>query len=282
MRIGISLPVRELQNDIQAIRAFAQAAEELGFTHLRVPEQIIRPDNGHLHEPLTLLAYIAGVTTRIELVPSVIVVPARQTVLVARQAAEIDVLSGGRLRMAVGVGRSREEYEALGVDFHTRGARCEEQIELLRQLWSQEEVKFEGRFDRVVGMGINPLPVQRPIPIWIGGSGNPVPQIRRRIGRQEDGWFLLCTPEDYPGLRDEIHAHARQVGRDPASIGSEAGVAVVGPREAEWKDRVSGWRQAGLSHLCLRTLGVGLDAQAHIDTMRRAHREIPSDPSGVA
>lgn len=276
LRIGISLPVRDLENDIQAIKAFAQAAEELGLTHLRVPDQVIRASSGQLHEALTLLAYVAAVTERIELVPSVIVLPARQTALVAKQAAEIDVLSGGRLRMAIGVGRSREEYQALGMDFHTRGARCDEQIELLRQLWTQEEVRFNGRFDRVEGMGIHPLPVQRPIPIWIGGSGNPGPRIRRRIGRQADGWFVLCDPEEYPGIRDEIHAYAREAGRDPAGIGTEASVAVVGPRQAEWKDRVSGWRQAGLSHLCLRTLGVGLDARAHIETMRRAHAEIPN------
>ena len=275
MRVGISLPVRELANDLAAIKAFAQAADEIGLTHLRVPDQVIRPKSGHLHEPLTLLAYIAGLTERIELVPSVIVLPSRQTALVAKQAAEIDVLSGGRMRMAVGVGGSREEYAAMGQDFHTRGARCEEQIDLLRRLWTQKEVEFGGRFDQVAAIGLDPLPVQRPIPIWIGASAMPAPRIRRRIGRLADGWFVLCSPEQYPDLRDEIAGHAREAGRDPAEIGTEAGVAVVGPREAEWQDRVAAWRKAGLSHLCLRTLGGGLDAQAHIDTMHRAHAELP-------
>lgn len=126
MKIGISLPVRELKNDLGAIKAFAQTADELGLTHLRVPDQVLRPDSGYLHEPLMLLAYIAAVTKKIELVPSVIVLPSRQTVLVAKQAAELDVLSGGRLRLGIGVGASAQEYQALGVDFHTRGARCEE------------------------------------------------------------------------------------------------------------------------------------------------------------
>ena len=163
MRIGISLPVRELQNDLAAIREFAQTAEELDFTHLRVPELVIRPNGGHLHEPLTLLSWLAALTLRIELVPSVIILPARQTALVARQAAAIDVLSGGRLRLGKGVGASAEEYAALGQDFHTRGRRCEEQIALLRLLWTQERVDFEGRWDRISGAGIDPLPVQRPI-----------------------------------------------------------------------------------------------------------------------
>ena len=125
MRIGVSLPVRELKDDLAAVRDFAQAAEELGFTHLRVPDQVARRNSGPLHEPLTLLSYVAALTSRIELVPSVIVLPVRQTALVAKQAAEIDVLSGGRLRLGVGVGGNREEYLALGQDFHTRGQRCE-------------------------------------------------------------------------------------------------------------------------------------------------------------
>ena len=142
MRIGISLPVRELQNDLAAIREFAVTAEELGFTHLRVPDLVIRPGSGELHEPMTLLAWVAGFTSTIELVPSVIILPERQTALFAKQAAEVDILSGGRLRVGVGVGTNAEEYEALGQDFRTRGRRVEEQIELLRRLWTQESVEL--------------------------------------------------------------------------------------------------------------------------------------------
>jgi len=276
MRIGISLPVRELANDIGAIKAFAQAAEELGLTHLRVPEQVFRPGDGPLHEPMTMMALIAGVTQTIELVPSVIILPARQTVLVAKQAATLDVLSGGRLRLGIGVGRNEAEYAALGADFHNRGARCAEQIALLRLLWTQEIVEFEGKWDRVSGGGIAPLPVQRPIPIWIGASGAPKAHIRRRIGRLADGWFNLGTPEDFPALRDDIHRAAEAAGRDPDSLGTEAGVAVVGPREHEWQARVARWREIGLSHLCLRTLGGGLAADQHIGRMRRAVAELPT------
>lgn len=277
MRIGISLPVRELQDDIGAIRAFAQAADEIGFTHLRVPDQVLRPESGPLHEPMMMLAYVAAVTERIELVPSVIVAPSRQTALLAKQAAELDVLSGGRVRLGIGVGGSADEYAAMGSDFHTRGARVEEQIELLRRLFTEETVDFEGRFDRVVGAGIDPLPVQRPIPIWIGAGLRPGTRILRRIGRQADGWFVLATPEELPELRDEIERHAKKAGRSPDEIGAEAGVAVVGPREAEWPDRVSAWRTAGLTHLCLRTLDGGLETDEHIETMRRVHADLPTD-----
>jgi probable F420-dependent oxidoreductase len=264
-----------MENDLGAIRDYAQLADELGLTRLRVPDQVLRPDSGPLHEPMTLMAYIAGVTERIELVPSVIVLPSRQTALVAKQAAELDVLSGGRLRLGIGVGNSKEEYRALGMDFHTRGARCDEQLELLHLLWTQESVDFEGRFDRVSGAGLNPLPVQRPIPIWIGARPVPSDAVVQRIGRHASGWFVLCDPEQFPEVSGRIAAAAETAGRNPAEIGTEAGVAVVGPREAEWKTRIKGWRAAGLSHLCLRTLGGGLNAQQHLDKIREAVAQLP-------
>jgi probable F420-dependent oxidoreductase len=275
MRIGVSLPVRELQNDIGALKAFAQAAEELGLNHLRVPDQVIRPGEGELHEPLTMLALIAGITDKIELVPSCIMLPQRQTVLVAKQVATLDVLSGGRVRFGIGIGKNEVEYASLGADFHTRGARCEEQIELLRQLWTQESVDFQGRWDQVSGAGILPLPVQRPIPMWIGAAANMIPRIRRRIGRQADGWFVLASPEDFPAIRDDIYREAEAAGRDPAALGMEAGVAVVGPREHEWKSRVAGWRDMGLTHLCLRTLQGGLEPHEHIPRLQQAVAELP-------
>ena len=276
MRIGVSLPVRELGDDIGAIKAFAQAAEDLGLTHLRVPEQIIRPGSGALHEPLTMMTLIAGATEKIELVPSVLILPARQTVLVAKQAASLDRLSGGRLRLGVGVGKDPAEYEALGADFSNRGARCEEQMALLKRLWTEETLNFEGQWHRISDAGINPLPIQQPIPMWIGASAVPGERIRRRIGELADGWFVLASPEEYPEIRDDIHTAAEAAGRDPADIGTEAGVAVVGPREHEWQSRVAGWRTMGLTHLCLRTLGGGLAPEQHIGRLRAAVAELPS------
>ena len=276
MKIGVSLPVRELGDDIDLIVEFAQAAEELGLTHLRVPEQVYRTGSGPLHESMTMMTYIAAVTSKIELVPSVIMLPARPTVLVAKQAATLDNLSGGRLRLGIGVGKNLEEYVALGADFHTRGERCEEQMDLLKRLWAEKTVDFEGKYHSLSGAGINPLPIQKPIPMWIGAAGLPVQRIRRRIGRQADGWFNLCSPEEFPTLRDDIHREAETAGRDPNSLGVEAGVAVVGPREAEWKDRVAGWREIGLTHLCLRTLGGGLEKRQHVEKLYEAVKELPS------
>ena len=275
MQIGISLPVREMKNDLAAIRAFAQTAEELGFTHLRIPDQVARPGAGHLHEPLTLLTWIAGFTSKIELVPSVIILPARETVLVAKQAAEIDILSGGRLRFGAGVGRSPEEYESLGQDFATRGRRCDEQIELLKLLWKHETVEFAGRFDQVNGLGINPLP-EHEIPIWIGHAtlpdGGIAKPVLRRIARS-DGWFAVLPRAEVPAALEEIRRIAESGGRDPSAIGTEGAVAIVDRESDEWLGDVRAWEADGATHLCLRTLGGGLDTAGHLEAIREA-REV--------
>ena len=272
LRIGVSLPVRELRDDLGSIRDFASLAEELGFTHLRIPEQIVRKESGHLHEPLILLAYMAGQTERIELVPSVLVLPARQTALVAKQAAEIDLLSGGRLRLGIGVGSSRREFQALGQDFGTRGRRCSEQMQLLKLLWTRPEVSFDGEFHQLSKVGIDPLPIQRPIPMWIGAAVVPSEPVLKRIGEHSDGWFALCSPEEYPALRARIDEHARAAGRDPAEIGSESGIGIHGRTEVEWLGILQARKSAGATHLCMRTLGGDLDAKGHLDALTRVHR----------
>ncbi|MEM7002216.1 MAG: TIGR03619 family F420-dependent LLM class oxidoreductase [Pseudomonadota bacterium] len=275
MKVGVSLPVREMAEDLGAIRDFAQAAEGLGATHLRVPDQVIRPGNGHLHEPMMLMSYVAAVTEQIELVPSVIVLPLRQTALIARQTAALDVLSGGRLRLGIGVGASKPEYEAMGMDFHRRGARCDEQLELIHQLWSQDSVTFSGEFDTVIENGINPRPTGGRIPIWVGARSIPSDRVVERIGRWADGWFVLAAPEEYPDVRARIDAAAVRHDRDPVAIGTEAGVAVVGPREAEWRDRVVNWHKTGLTHLCIRTLGGGLDIGQHLPKLEEVFGDLP-------
>lgn len=274
MKLSVSLPVREMQDDLGAIRDFAQLAEELGYSHLRVPDTIIRPRGGHLHEPMMLLAWIAAHTSTIGLCPSVIVLPARQTVHFAKQLAELDVLSNGRARAGIGIGGGKEQYEALGQDFHTRGARCDEQLELLNALLNQEVVDFDGRWDKVRDMGINPRPVQARIPLWYGGASVPSDPVVKRIGTFCDGWFTLCSPEKFPEVNSRIETAAIAAGRQPADIGKEAGVAVVGPREAEWQDRVRNWRQTGLNYVCIRTLGGGLtEPQQHLEKLREASAE---------
>ena len=298
MRIGVSLPVRELEDDLGAIKDFAQTAEALGYTHLRVPDQVLWQGNKHLHEPMMLLAWVAAVTQSIELVPSVMVretaLSAKQVwepgwlpthfwhlheakpVLFAKQVAELYRLSGGRVRIEVGVGASADEYRAMGHDFGSRGRLCDEQLELLKCRGTGEEaMNFQGRWEWVESASLNPLPEQRPIPVWIGGRAVPSPAFVRRIGAHADGWFVLCSPEDFPAVKAGIDQAARAAGRQPGSIGTEAGVAVVGLRQAEWRDRVSSWRGVGLTHLCLRTLGGGLDASAHLATLKQAAEEVP-------
>jgi probable F420-dependent oxidoreductase len=194
MRIGIVFPQYEIGTDPAAIRDFAQAAEGIGYHHLLASEHVLgastaaRPDwrrpygdthraytdEDQFHEPLVLFGFLAGLTRRIELVTGILILPQRQTALVAKQAAEIDVLSGGRLRLGVGLGWNAVEYEALGMDFRTKARRIEEQIALLRALWTQPVVDFAGEWDRIPAAGINPLPVQRPIPIWLGGGTDTV------------------------------------------------------------------------------------------------------------
>ncbi len=274
VRIGISLPIRELTSDLGAIREFAQAAEALGFTHLRIPDQIIRPAGAYAHESLMMLAYIAAITRKIELVPSVVVIPLRQTVLLAKQAAQLDLLTGGRTRLGIGLGSSPQEYAALGQDFSTRGMRAEEQLQLLRALWTQESVTFDGHWDQVQELGLHPRPIQQPIPLWVGARSLPAAKVRERIGRLADGWFVLCSPEDFDALKADIDAAATSAGRCPDEIGTEAGIAVAGPRAPEWQQRVRGWREKGLTHLCLRTLGGGLDAKGHLMRMRAVAEEL--------
>ncbi|MEC9247768.1 MAG: TIGR03619 family F420-dependent LLM class oxidoreductase [Pseudomonadota bacterium] len=277
MKVGVSLPVRELKNDLETIKAFAVLAEEFGYSHLRIPDQVIRPNNNHLHEPMTLLSYIAALTSRIELVPSVIVLPLRKTIEFARQATGVDILSGGRLRLGIGVGSSQDEYRFMGVSFGQRGAFCNEQMALLRQLWKKENVTFKGKWHHVNQAGINPLPIQKPIPMWIGGQASPRSSVLKRIATLADGWFVLATPEEFDLINEDIKKEADKIGRDFRSIGTEAGVAVVGDRGKKWQSRVEGWQKKNLSHLCLRTLGGGLTAGEHLDKLEEVIKIVPSD-----
>src|SRR6266568_5793356 len=234
MDIGAIFPQTELSADPGAIREFVQAVEDMGYANLFVADHVLGADpqfhhhpslasyshQSVVHESLTLLGYMAAITTRITLATGILILPQRQTALVAKQAAEIDVLSGGRLRLGVGVGWNQVEYEALGQDFHSRGNRIEEQVALLRLLWTQPVVDFEGKWERVPEAGINPLPVQRPIPIWIGGTADVVLRRTARIG---DGWFPMMPPNEAARIMIErLRRYAEEAGRDTSSIGIEA------------------------------------------------------------
>jgi probable F420-dependent oxidoreductase len=281
MKPGAVFPQIESGVDPAAIRHYAQAVEALGYTHILAYDHVLgastttRPDwagpynsDSLFHELFVLYGYLAAVTSTVELVTAVLVLPQRQTALVAKQAAEVDLLSGGRLRLGVGVGWNDVEYEALNENFRDRGARSEEQITLLRTLWSATAISFKGRWHTIDNAGINPLPPRRSIPIWIGGYTEAT---LRRIGAMGDGWFPWRPPsDDIRAQIERLHSYARAAGRDPTAIGLEPQLAVGRLPEGEWAGFVEGWRQLGATHLCVNTMGAGLRSlDDHIAMLRR-------------
>jgi probable F420-dependent oxidoreductase len=290
MRIGVVFPQTELGGDAGAVRAYAQGAEELGFTHLLAYDHVAGADpavhtgwdgpydvHTTFHEPMVLYGYLAAVTTSMELVTGIIILPQRQTVLAAKQAAEVDLLTGGRLRLGVGIGWNRVEYEALGQDFSTRGQRLEEQITLLRRLWTEQSVTFSGTFDRITGAGLAPLPVQRPIPVWVGAQSA---RAYRRIGRLADGWFPMMAPgPKLDEARRIVAEAAAEAGRDPASLGMEGRVRWQQDRD-ELAAAMRQWQDAGATHLSVNTMGAGLktvdDHLAALATAAEAAKTISS------
>jgi probable F420-dependent oxidoreductase len=281
MRIGVVFPQTEIGSDPAGVRDYAQAVEELGYTHLLAYDHVVgaHPDRpggwrgpythlSQFHEPLTLFAYLAGITSSLELVTNIIILPQRQTVLVAKQAAEVDVLSRGRLRLGVAVGWNAVEYEALGESFQGRGRRIVEQIAVLRALWTQEVVTFEGRWHKISQAGILPMPVQRPIPIWMGGGSEPV---LKRVGRLADGWFPQFRPDDGGRqLLERMQAYARGAGRDPAQIGIEGRLNVANSTPEDWMRTAEDWRTLGATHLGVNTMGAGYSTPGdHIQAITR-------------
>ena len=220
------------------------------------------------HEPLTLFCYLAAITQRLGFVSGVIVLPQRQSALVAKQAAEVDVLSNGRLRLGVGIGWNAVEHEALGEDFSTRGARIEEQIEVMRLLWTREVVSYEGEYHRITEAGINPMPVQRPIPVWMGARADVG---LRRTARVADGWFPLGPPDD--SMREAVkrlREYVEEAGRDPESVGIEARLDVGKVPPEEWIEQTEAWRSLGATHISVNTMNAGLGSpQEHVETIGR-------------
>jgi probable F420-dependent oxidoreductase len=281
MHIGVVFPQTEISADPGAVRAYAQAAEGLGYTHLLAYDHVLGADTTQrpgwrgpytmhslFHEPLVLFGYLAGLTTRLGFVTGILILPQRQTALVAKQAAEVDLLTGGRLRLGIGLGWNAVEYEALGQSFADRGRRSEEQIAVLRALFTQESVTFEGRWHHISAAGINPLPVQRPIPIWLGGGAEAT---LRRIGRLGDGWFPQGPPdENARAALERMRAYAREAGRDPASIGVEARVSIANGSPDDWRRAAAGWAALGATHLGVNTMNAGLASpQEHIAAIER-------------
>ena len=280
MKVGVVFPQTEVGPRVEDVRRYAVTAEKLGFLHLLAYDHVVGADpdvhtgwdgwydiDSAFHEPFVLFGYLAAVT-RMELVTSIIILPQRQTALVAKQAAEIDLLTEGRFRLGVAVGWNEVEYEALGQEFRQRGKRLDEQVPLLRRLWTERSVTFEGDFDRITGAGIAPMPIQRPIPVWFGGYSPPA---YRRMGRLADGWFPSSVK---PGPKldaalETIARSAEEAGRDPAAIQMEG--------RSEWRPGITRdeiqhlageWRAAGASHLSFDTMGHGLDTvDGHLEAL---------------
>ncbi|MBI4609479.1 MAG: LLM class F420-dependent oxidoreductase [Candidatus Rokubacteria bacterium] len=284
MKIGVVFPQTDIGNDPTAIRDYAQAVEAMGYTHILAYDHVLgaNPDRpggwkgtydyrAAFHEPFVLFGFLAAVTHRVALATGIIILPQRQTALVAKQAAVVDVLSGGRLRLGVAVGWNAVEYEALGEDFHTRGKRIDEQIEVLRTLWTKELVTLEKRWHRISDAGLNPLPVQRPIPIWMGGLSDAA---LRRAARVAEGWIwsgAVRPGAEAQGLIDKAHALVAAAGRDPSAFGIEGRLVLSQLAPERWAAEVSAWRaMRGLTHLCVDTMRLGLTKpDQHVEALRR-------------
>ncbi len=282
MRVGAIFPQLEIGADPAGVRDFAQATESLGYDHLLAFDHVLGADASKrdkwewpyshvdmFHEVFVMFGYLAGFTEKVELTTGVLILGQRQTALVAKQAAEVDVLSGGRLRLGIGVGWNAVEYEALGESFRNRGRRCEEQIELMRTLWTDDVVTFQGRYHQVTDAGINPLPVQRPIPVWFGGGAEAVV---RRLARIGDGWFPSFEPDGAGQERmGQMWEYAKQAGRDPKEVGVEGRISLADQKDPdEWQKSAEAWKRAGASHVTVNTMGVGLEGPGqHIEAISK-------------
>jgi probable F420-dependent oxidoreductase len=280
MKIGIVFPQIEFGNDTAAIRDYAQTAEALGYTHILAYDHILgaNPDRPEpwqgpytykdpFHEPFLLFSYMAALTQTIEFVTGILILPQRETALVAKQAAELDVLSNGRFRLGIGNGWNKVEYVAQNQDFHTRGKRIEEQVDVLRQLWQNDLVTYHGQYHHIPDAGLNPRPMQQPIPIWFGGHADAVLQ---RIARIGDGWFPnYNTAADAQPSLAKLDGYLRKNGRSPAEIGIEARLSYGDGNPDTWQQRRTEWQAAGASHLTLNTMYLGFDTPAkHLQAMR--------------
>ncbi len=271
MKTSVVFPQIEMGDDPILIRDFVQAVEGMGYDCLHVPDMVIganpnRPGGiqGRYnykslhHEVFVLLGYVAGLTTLLELATGILVLPQRPTVLVAKQAAEIDVLSDGRLRLGVGVGETDLEMQALGYDFSDRGRRIEEQVFVLRELWTKKLVKFRGRYHTIDDMGIQPMPKQRPIPIWFGGEADIV---IRRMARLGEGWMLNWTyPEEAKPMVERLHHYLEEAGRKPDEFGIDIRVNLSKHPRDTWANLVEQWRDLGVTYIGVNTMGSGFES----------------------
>ena len=266
MKLGITLPLIDIQGSPSIVRDFAQAAEAMGYDHLGAPDHVLgvnaasRPDWGQrntsqdfFHDPFVLFGFLAACTTKIEFSTQVLILAQRQTALVAKQAASLDVLSNGRFRFGVGIGWNPVEFTGLNENFANRGKRSAEQLQVLKALWAEPHVSFKGQWHTIEDAGINPLPVKRSIPLWLGGHEDVV---LRRIAKWGDGWIMLAHPlgdvakAEFEKLRGFIRAE----GRDPASVGLEVWVSTAEGTPDDWRREALGWKALGVTHITLNSV----------------------------
>lgn len=286
IQIGAVLPQTELPPDPAATRRYVEHLERHGYTHLMAYDHVLgastdsRPgwtgaysSTDPFLEVLTAFSWAAGFTRRLEFVTGVLILPQRQTALVAKQAATLDLLSGGRFRLGVGIGWNRVEYDGLNEAFHNRGKRMEEQIELMRALWMEPAITFTGKWHHIDDAGILPLPHQRPIPVWIGGSAEVA---IRRAARIADGFFPQGVPgEQMDRMMDALFDELDRTGRDRATFGIDARITVSNDRPDEWRRQAAKWHEMGASHISLNTMKGGFtEIDQHLDALDRGREAI--------
>ena len=277
MKLGVVFPQTEIGDDPDRVAVFATTAESLGYDHIIAYDHVLgagtenRPDwqgpytdKSMFHEVFVLYGYLAGLTETLELVTAVVILPQRQTALVAKQAASLDVISKGRFRLGIGTGWNAVEYEALNADFTNRGRRSEEQIDVLRKLFAEDVISYDGKWHKITEAGLNPLPVNKHIPIWLGGMA---PQVLNRVARLADGWFPFFNPELENQLAS-VRKMAKENDRDPADIGIEVMVG-LGEAGAKQLDQLKKLQDMGVTHSAVVTMNVGLSADEHIDAIKR-------------
>ena len=278
MQISAWFPTRDIGTDPVRIRDWAQAAEELGYDHIEVPDHVFGAtardgwsprytEQDPFHETFVTLGFLAAATTTIGLASGVLILPQRQTGVVAKQAAQVDILSGGRLRLGVGVGWNHVEYEALNEDWKSRGTRQREQVEVLKKLWCDDLVTYQGRFHQFTEVNITPRPVQRPIPVWFGGSSDAVIKRAAQIG---DGWMPIMAPDHEAEAKlEQLRNHLSDCGRDASAFGIEGWLRMDKADPDEWRAAAEGWRKLGADIVMLYPMYRIPDIDDQIETLRR-------------
>ena len=278
MLLNAIYPTRDIGSDPAKIRDWAQAAEDLGYEYIEVPDHVfgatardgwtpLYNETDPFHETFTTLAFLAAATKTIKLSSGVLILPQRQTGVVAKQAAEVDILSEGRLRLGIGVGWNHVEYASLDTNWKTRGARQGEQVEVLRKLWTEDLVTYSGQFHDLQEVNIVPPPVQRPIPIWFGGSSDAVVKRAARIG---DGWMPIIPPDEQAEEKlANLHDHLKAFGRDPESFGLEGWLRMNDTDPQRWAEAADGWRRLGAQMVMLYPMYRIPTFDAQIETLRR-------------